>query len=405
MHRLAALDRDQRTTLVAVCALFALGVALRLYWNNVTEFSPDDETTYLTNARVLAGHFFSQFPKFASEYATNPERWDTPNPLRWGHWALTSGLCSLPGGCSFRALAWLSTVGGIGALVFTWLLGREFLGQRPALIGVALSLVAPLQLHLGRRALQDELACAATLAVIWAYARALTTDPAQASWRRHALAVAIGTLALAEKETTVLWGPALLALWAVRHRARGWQRRDLLLLLPPVLFVAGFFAVSESVTLFFADAKGNLGAVSQTSYITQYMSGPPYRYLLDLFILAPLVFLLGVAGAGVTALDTADESRGARELVVVLAAGTLVWAVTPKDVRYFAAADSLLRLLAATFLVRVWTHGRRGMQIVAVLLAVNLAVEFALFHRVFVEWGAYDPVTGDILQALDAIPR
>ena len=405
MSRLTTLDREQRTSLLALCALLALGVALRLYWNNVTAFSADDEMTYLVNARGLASHFFARFPTFAAEYATNPERWDTPNPLRWAHWALTSGLCSLPGGCTYHTLAWLSTVGGIAALVFTRLLGREFLGERPALIAVALSLAAPLQLHLGRRALQDEIACAATLAVIWAYSRALTTDTAKAGIGRYVLAVVIGTLALAEKETTVLWWPALLGLWLLRHRARGWRKADLMLLLPPVLFVAGFFAVSRSFNLFFLDARGNLGAVSETSYIVQYMSGPAYRYLLDLFILAPIVFLLGVAAAGVALIDRAPASRGARELVGVLAVGALVWAVTPKDVRYFAAADTLLRLLGGWLLVVVWARGRRGMALVATALLINVAVEYALFHRVFVEYGVYDPVTGDILQALDAIPR
>ena len=426
-------ERNRRQAALLI-ALLALGAAVRLYVNDVAEFSRADETTYLTHAREMAGQFLSGFPRFARAYAEDPSAWPTPPPMRWGHWALISAACALAGRCDYHVLAWVSTLGGIAALLFTWLLARELVGSRAALVAVALSIAAPLQLHLGRRALQDEVACAAMLAALWAFVRALrrdaapsaadahiagglynrTVSPASAGVRLALLAALVGALAIAEKETTLLWAPSLGALWLMRARDRGWRACDLLLLLAPLLSLAGFFALSRSFTLFFADARGNLGTLDSSGYVAQYMSGPGYRVLVDLFILAPATFLLATAAAGallfeaapaVPAAPRAADARGARELACLLAVGLAVWSFGPKDARYTAAADALARILAAWLLVALWANRRWPAWLLACAIALNASYEARLFQRISIERAVYDPTTVDILRALDAVPR
>jgi hypothetical protein len=217
--------------------------------------------------------------------------------------------------------------------------------------------------------------------------------------------VIVCTLALAEKETALLWTPALVGLWLVRHRARGWRKEDLLFVLPPLLFIAGFCVLSRSFTLFFIDVRANFSSLDGSSYVAQYMSGPLHRYPFDLFLLAPIVFLLAVAASGVALMDESPEARGLREAALLLALGLAVWVNTPKDVRYVAAVDGLLRILAAWLLVALASRRRRDLALVALLLCVNFGWELRLFHRVSVERAIYDPTTFGILNALDAIPR
>jgi hypothetical protein len=193
-------------------ATLAIGIALRVYWNNAAVFSLGDEATYLRYGRELSWRLFARFPSFAAEFLPDPERWSQPSPLRWAHWTLLANVCALPGGCTSHTLTTLST-----------------------LVAVALTAVSPLQLHLGRRALGDELVCALILGALWAASRAFAISRQGLGW--HGLALVLCTLALAEKETTLLWAPAFFVLWALRHRARGARREDLLLLLAPVLSV------------------------------------------------------------------------------------------------------------------------------------------------------------------------
>jgi hypothetical protein len=384
-------------------AVLGLGIALRVYWNNAAVFSLGDEATYLRYGRELSWRLFARFPSFAAEFLPDPERWSQPSPLRWAHWTLLADVCAMPGGCTSHTLTTLSTLGGVAALVFTWLLGREWLGEKATLVAVALNAVSPLQLHLGRRALGDELVCALILGALWAASRAFAISRQGLRW--HGLAMVLCALALAEKETTLLWAPAFFALWALRQRARGARREDLLLLLAPILSLLGFCILSGSATLFFRDAAASAGSLSRQIYAVQSHSGPMQTYLLDFFALAPLPFLAGIAAWGASLLVDSPDARGLRELRWIFFLAIVAFAFNLKNIRYLAAADSLLCLLAGWFLATATARLRRGDLWLAGLVCFVAATQLRTFQHLFLDLDVYDTTTVNLLKALDALPR
>src|SRR6185436_20181029 len=92
------------------------------------------------------------------------------------------------------------------------------------LLGAALTVTSPLQLAMGRRALQDETFCAALLLFFLALTPILT---GVASRRRYLFAILSFAFALSIKETAVLLYPAVLLLLGMAIRQRGWRREDL----------------------------------------------------------------------------------------------------------------------------------------------------------------------------------
>ena len=68
---------------------------------------------------------------------------------------------------------------------------------------------------------------------------------------------------------------------------------------------------------------------------------------------------------------------------------SLLWS---KNLRYVVSADPFMRLLVASAFPRKW------------FVAINAAVELALFYIIFVANNVYDPVTDELLRALHILP-
>ncbi len=381
------MSKRERWILVALVLAAAV---LRVALNDVAAYSRADEQHYVEYTRTLVEQgFFHGYRVIVDRHVSYRELWVFPPPIRWGWFTLTWLVSELRGSCDPRGIAWISTLAGIAAVPLTFAAGRRFVGTRAALIAAALTVGSPLQLAMSRRALTDELFCAAGLALLWAL-----------SARRRGLAVAALTFLFAIKETAFLLAPALLALVWMERRAAGerigWA--DLApLVLSPLVYAAVGVGLSGGVAEFVAVLRTPFATVG-AEYPARMQAGPPHRLLLDLFTLSPLVFL-AATGALARLLDT--EDAGARRLGVVTVALVTVFCLSPsKNVRYVILADPLLRLLSGWLLV---TRVPRSAVLVA-LLVVGAAVEFALFQRIFVVGGVYDPVSDNLLRALRIIP-
>jgi 4-amino-4-deoxy-L-arabinose transferase-like glycosyltransferase len=360
---LRAVKRDHWLLL----GILAAAAALRIWWNDVPAYSRADEAVYTNYTRFLLDHSYRELVR---DFITDQSRWVYPNPLRWGYFLLTSLTCRAAGRCDERMLAWLSTAAGLACVYLTYHLGKRLVSREAGLVAAALTVTSPLQLALGRRALQDELFCALVLASLIALVE-----------NRRLATVAAITLALAVKETMFLSYPALLlAAWTT------WRKKDLpLLLVPPLLYFAVFAILARSGGDFFrvmAIVRDAAGA----PYAAQYQAGPPHRILIDLLTLSPLVVLLAAARRR---WDLPAQISAVFILIFAL--------VTSKNVRYAVMIDPMLRILAASTLLELarvrW----------AALAAVAVS-ELWLFHAVFIRARVYDPVTDNLLRALGAIP-
>lgn len=394
---------NRRTTVLLLLVLIA-GAALRIAVNDVEEYSPADEAVYVRTTAFLCQHGWTSYPTLVRDYLAHREEWLYPHPMRWGHFALTTLACTLSTRCDARTLADLSTAAGILSILLIFLLGRELLGTEVALVAAALTVTSPLQLAMGRRALQDEVFCASVLLTLWL--SALVVRATEATPRRRLLltaaSVAAMTLTLAIKESSVLLVPAfLLFLFALAPspRSRALPGIAALFVLPPLLHAAVTIALCGGLRAYLDVLNIVMTAASSinSSFAQQYSSGPFHRPLFDLVILSPLVMVLAIAGA---ARSRRDRALGALSL---FAAATLIvfGLLALKNVRYVIPVDPVARLLAASVLASL----PRRPWLVLGAIGVIAATELQLFYELFELADIYDPVTDSLLRALGAIPQ
>jgi hypothetical protein len=250
--------------------LLLAGLILRVMVNDVAQYSPADESTYVFQVNmVLTG----QYPELIRRYLETPALHDYPTPTRWGYLGLASAWCrfvypqryGVPEVCDAHALAALSTFASCVALVLTWLLARLLIPESTT-YALALAAVSPLQLLLGRRALSDEVVCMLGLAVAVCGVLA---------WRRR-----------------WQWGilAAICLLWLVATKEWYWVVG--LPVLPVYWLLTGYFsgdytALERVVPI--------LWAQSHTPYSLAYQSGWWHRPLVDFALVSPGVLVLAIA--------------------------------------------------------------------------------------------------------------
>ena len=385
---MSSVQKSAASAQLPFAALLVVASAIRIFLNNVTAYSPADETVYLRYTQMLArGESYARLVRI---FIDDRAMWVFPNPLRWGYLGVTTLFCRLAGQCTYGVLATLSTIAGIVAVGLTYWIGLRLFERTTALMATALMATSPLQLAMGRRALTDEVFCAVVLASVAVMIEVARPSPGPSGHPlprsgRGALVgawILFTTFAFAVKEQFLLIYPVILLFWWLRERKIRW-----IWALPPMLYVAVFCVLAGDATKFFQVARLTTSTMN-APYPAQFQSGPPHRLLIDFLAVAPLVTIafLGAAFAA-----RSPEQRQ----VLILAAGILVVhsLLSSKNLRYVIAADPFMRLLVAS-----WMPRRKW------LLIVNAAVELFLFHTIFVTSNVYDPVTHELLRALRMLP-
>jgi 4-amino-4-deoxy-L-arabinose transferase-like glycosyltransferase len=384
-------------------ALLIVGALLRGHWNDVPAYSRADETVYLNFALRVSSEGASAFPKLARDFVDHSQNWKYPPPVRFGYLGAIGLACKLDSPCTHRTLAGVSTLFGILSLVATFLLVRELGDVRTALAATALSVTSPLQLALGRRALSDEMFCAVFLFAFWALVRAIRAGPPNVV-RSYALSVALTTLVLSVKETSLLAAPGVLAaIYLLRDRR--FERRDLALVaLPLVVWYLTFALLSGSASTLFEVFGASYAGTQNAPYVEGYSSGPPHRILSDFFLLSPFTSAVAMIGVAFALFEWKELSPGLRALLVVLVWTLVATSLSPvKNLRYAVNADGLIRALAAWFAVERFLP-KFGRSWGVALAAGNALYELWIFHRAFITRGVYDPVTAELARALSMTP-
>ena len=406
---LETIKKHIKPPVLLVCALVFIGAALRVSVNDVAAYSPADEAHYVDVTRWLTREGLSAYPRFVSTYLEQQTMWLSPTPLRWGYFSLTTLTCSLHAPCDGRAIAWLSTMAGIVSLVLTYLLGQRLVGRTAALVATALSIVSPLQLALGRRALQDELYCAAVLTAFWTFVRLFDREGQAPAlpWKRWAGFVAASTFAFAVKEAFVFPYAAFVLLYLLAKPAPSSKLREVsFFVAPPLLFCLGFVLLGQNPSALYEIARLHEASFA-SDYSIRYQSGPAHRPLFDLFLLAPIVCVLAT-GAVVKVTERLREGGRERWLVGFFILTLAAFMGLPKNLRFVVILDPVLRLLAAWMIVNhPWlarASGAGRAALYGLVVALDAVVELSLFNTVFRQRNVYDPTTYDILHALGAIP-
>lgn len=343
----------------------------RLLLNNVMEFSPSDEAAMLRMAAQTTDRAYS-YRQACHRWLESPHLWKFPGIVRYGNVFLVGRLMRLFTNVTFRVQSSISTASGIASMALTWVIARR-LAPGSETIALALASTSPLQLHLGRRALQDELVCALMLS---GFAAGITGHPVLSALSLAAL--------LSVKETTLTAFPAFLgAFWLAGvplHSSLG------PLVAAPALFVLGFCVISREPLLFpkfFRAVKA-----AKDDWYGRLQEGAPNRLPVDLMLVAPLVFVAACRSGMTPAVLFVLLHLGVHSIVPIM-----------RSIRMVTASEAMLRVVAAGVIAK-WDPF-----LAVMFLGVNAYAEYLLFRRVFMHEAVYDPVTPNLVVALGMSPK
>ncbi|MFO0574805.1 MAG: hypothetical protein U1A78_12505 [Polyangia bacterium] len=389
-----------------------------------------DCVRYLDWSRLVAERGLAAFPALLGEWHA---RWvGFPPPTRWTWLLLIAGVMRLwpfapgpePGFVhdDYAPIVLISWLAGVLSLLPLGLWLRRLAPLWVTALALLLAATSPLLRGMSRFPLPDSLQLFNTLAVLWA------TSEWMVSRRRWLLVVQalFAFLLCTVRETGLLsvLTAAALAGWQQGRPLPGGAdepgeqagvepRRDgraravwLALLAGCVLALVLTLPVVGGPGPFVNAVVTYVGSVLRTGNLA-YVSGPPYRYLVDFMIVAPAVTATALMAAP---LLLVQRRAGLRELVPAVVLVTLLLLATnsalTKTLRYVMAVEVGMRVLAAAAVYALWQDGRPWPRRAALALGITLvAVDQALFQALFARDQVYDPVTWSIARQLGLIPR
>lgn len=403
-----------RPWLIAAALLLLVGACLRLGAAAAYQPMGTDESIYGAYVGFLDQHGVGEYPTLVEQYIAYQQRVAAGQtsvlqgggavlpPMRITY--IVSGLIVrwITGGDPRAALNIVSALCSFLmlplGLVFAW----RAAGPKIAVATLALMVFAPTQLYMARHALIDVVVSLWTLAVLWVLWESLQ-KPDNPRWIA-ALGFSTAMLLLTKENSFFVMCGIGVLLVANRWLKFGDLHRNALIALGVgglvsfavmVVFCGGIDRVFEAYRLFVSTAV-------KLPYAIATGDGPWHRYLFELTLVSPLVMVLAL-----TMFARLDSSK---RLEIFFALFFVVTYAAMASVRYgmslrFANLwDFPLRFLAAStvFLLTANWQWRRTAVITAIF-AVLACADFRQYQRIFVTHNVYDPVTPELLHAVDML--
>jgi len=392
-----------RPILLAFILVAALGIFLRVYPSAGFTGLGYDEGLYRGYVTDLINHGVTSYPDFAEHYVETQQKLPAVilPPTRFLYifsayvWHQVTGADALLSlhriSCLFSILLMLA------AGAFAWRLA----GPVRALGVFALMSCAPTQIHMAQHALIDGFFAFWATLCLWLLWENLKrpNDPLRLSFFGASLALMVLT-----KENAVFAYVGLLALLAANRWARfGKITRPLLLVTVagPLLGLVTLIFLSGSAETFVMTYRLVVSKASVLPYAIATGDGPWYRYLVDLLLASPLIFLL--AWAAIFRLRFDDKSSW--YLVGFIVATYLLMCNIRygMNLRYTNMWDMPLRYLALGCIAEITRNLRRHEMIVVVAVLVLCAIDIRQYYIFFVQHDLYELVTAGLLRALQIL--
>ncbi len=372
-----------------------------------------DEVKYAQFAEILREQGVQGLRDLAARYGTDPELSVAPLPYRIGYIALGAATGAIAGVDGVQPLAWVALFASALLVVAAFLLAQDWLGPRVAWMCVPLLLASPLAIHLGRRALQDSLMALCLILTVWLAHRV---------WTRGGKSAAVGLCIAAlagflVKESMLFLYPSLL-LAAIFYWVKGYRNLRagfFALLAAPILYFGIMVWVAGGVESFFHTYLSYSSMQFLIPYAVMYQKGPWFRYFIDLMLISPWVFILGMAlvarGSERMRAWKNDEpwqpAHGFQLLGIYLLSGLVIFGNLPiLNARLVLHLDTLLRigLVAGVVAATMFMAGRQPLfelrrTVLAIAIVVVLTVlDFMQASRLFGRTGMYDPITVQLIK-------
>lgn len=384
---------------LAYLVIAVLAIAYRLATFPGAALKGFDENIYGLFAKTLGEEGLPGIRLLVERASTDEVLSKGPLPLRIGYVAAAMLTCKLLGGYELRNLAWLSFASGIAAVLLGFALLRAFLGPRWSILGGLLLITSPLATALSRVALQDAFfAMLATGSVLAFHASWLRPS----AWRLGLLGASLAAALLTKETAAVLYLVFLAMAIALRREAPAPQKLWMPLVAAPLAALLGVLSIAGSLGALASTYAAYYARQSLIDYAIIHQRGPWFRYLIDLLLLAPIAYLLAVAGLAASPPD--HDARRGRLFCALFALPALaaLSSLPILNVRFILPLDAPLRGLAALAVAaltqRLESPRRRAAALAACALVV-LAADAHQFQRIFVSAKVYDPVTQALIRA------
>ncbi len=379
--------------------LLAITIAVRLPTMFGVKRTGWDERAYTVFAQTFNDHGVAGIRQILHDYPTNENLQKSPLPLRIGFILPAALTCKILGGFTPDNIAWLSFISGIALVILGARFAENLAGRNMSILCGIFLITSPLAAGLSRRATQETFAAVIMLACLYFFDQC---------WRRRSIVdlIALGLslcLALLTKESAVLLYPMMAIAAAYYFRAMK-LRPSKWLLLPliaaPLLYLTTEIAICGGVGNFLRTYRTYASLQQTLDYTVHYEKGPWFRYLLDFFAIAPVVFILSIVGF---ATSPNDSVRHGRNLALIyFASAILFFGQMPiVNVRLVLFIDMFIRLAAAFAIVDL--AGRCGSnwsrRILCLAIAIVALTDAFQFYQVFVRGNVYSPTTFLLLRA------
>ncbi len=344
---------------VMLAVIVAIGATVRIWALGGLSFAlGSDDSRYVAVAQNLA----------AGHLPTGEAEWFGARAVLLWPVAL---IFRIAGADDYRAVAWPLAC-SLLSIVAAYLIGRELMGRRPALVAAGLVALAPVEVIWATRLRPDAVMPAFVALAVWAALRSRRST-ARAGWWLFAAGVLTGAAWSARETALVMVPVVVLAAWPSIRAS--WRRI--------AAYAGGLLAIPlAEVVVFSLDGRplwpltATAGAGSYrspleglgqtTSYISQLVSqvGDPRS---PLFLVLPALLIAG----------SVAWARGLR--AAVLPAAWLGWGVLYLEVATLASVDKPVRFLTlvtvpAALLMAIGLDGRGSPLLIIGLAAIMVVV-------------------------------
>ncbi|EDY21312.1 hypothetical protein CfE428DRAFT_1605 [Chthoniobacter flavus Ellin428] len=364
-----------------------------------------DEQVYIAYVDRLAEHGIASYPAIFHDYVEQASKAEIVflPPSRVGYVVPAWLLTRLTKWNSYEALRMVSAVGSFLFALTGFFFARRWVTPRMALAVLGLLICAPLQIHLSQFVFIDG------VAAFWALLTAVSVWECFQQPRRLGWAITAGfaawALLLTKQEIAAFVALFLIvALLLGKRLGFSTDRRPvfvaltcagLLGVLVLVLTAGGVSVLGETFRIYIERSP-------QIPYAVKTGDGPWNRYLIELVLLSPLVFLLALCGI------FRGQPKGSvgRYWLLFLVTTYLIMGNVQygMNLRYTAMWDFPLALFAVMAISSLTTRRRHPVVWAAALTGVVCLMTFRQYNVIFREnalgQNLYDPIPEYMLRAV-----
>jgi 4-amino-4-deoxy-L-arabinose transferase-like glycosyltransferase len=392
-----------RPILLGFIFVAIFGIFLRVYPSASFQGLGYDEGLYRGYVTDLINHGVTSYPDFAEHYVETQQKLPTVilPPTRFLYifcaylWHQVTGADALLSlhrvSCLFSVLLFFA------AGAFAWRLA----GPLWSLGVFALMSCAPTQIHMAQHALIDGFFAFWATLCLWLLWENLKrpNDPLRLSL----FGVSLALMVLTKENAFFAYVGLLILLGTNRWLRFGTITRPLLLatVAGPLAGLVTLIFLCGSAETFVTTYRLVVSKASVLPYAIATGDGPWYRYLVDLLLASPLIFLLAWAAIFRMRFD----NKPALYLLTFVGATYLLMCNVRygMNLRYTNMWDMPLRYLALGCIADVARNLRRRALVIVAAVLVLCAIDLRQYYIFFVQHDLYELVTAGLLRALQIL--